>query len=342
MAYDYGYGLLEDALIDACTEFPPDFAKIRRMIQAGANLNAVSSKDSKEEGNILSEIIKGLSWGGESIYLICEECEEETCEKCELKDEEIDGRWLPSIVELFLQNGFDLGRRGGSVGADCLKSLTWSTYDKYILDAAKILLKAGADPTYEDKEDGGTVMGWVSTKESAAECIYEDHCQSNLFHTLYEIMDAQVKGEDIDQIFFFDKCIGRKINQVLLCSEENACKGIFSITTPQMQYENCFAEPLVFWCEEVPLCVTEYVDEIVDYRTMRKAKTKQDVSSFFADCLGQTITAIDFESKKVTKGSTCYTQPITMIRLSNGKTICISYNTGDVPKEKRSAWFSSI
>ncbi len=43
MSYNYGFGKLEDQLIQAAITYPPDFHRMRELLAAGANINAVSA-----------------------------------------------------------------------------------------------------------------------------------------------------------------------------------------------------------------------------------------------------------------------------------------------------------
>lgn len=193
MAYDYGYGPLENQLVDACKEYPPDFEKIRSLIAQGADLNAASVSDPDE--NMLSQIILGYPEIAE-LHEACVRCTDDNCDGCGLNYRDADGRYLPQIIALFLENGFDVSKNERRFGAMCLQNLTWSSYDKYILDGTKLLLKAGATPNISpwcNEDEHETVMSWVATKESAAKFVHDDPEQARLFGAMYEIIDAYLK-----------------------------------------------------------------------------------------------------------------------------------------------------
>jgi len=79
-------------------------------------------------------------------------------------------------------------------------SKAWSSYDRYILDAAKVLLRAGANPNYN--KDHYTLLIWVATKASAARCNDNDPVMECLFETMYSILEAAIEGRDYDSIEF--------------------------------------------------------------------------------------------------------------------------------------------
>ena len=65
-----------------------------------------------------------------------------------------------------------------------------------MLDACRLFLKAGADPTLDPDGEGCTVRSWVATKAGAAEIIYKDADDAALFDAMYEMMEAKVEGRE--------------------------------------------------------------------------------------------------------------------------------------------------
>lgn len=63
MAYEYGYGKLEDQLIDLFRAGAPDFEAAEELLRQGADLNATGRRD---DDNILSEILAGY-WGRNKV-----------------------------------------------------------------------------------------------------------------------------------------------------------------------------------------------------------------------------------------------------------------------------------
>ena len=54
------------------------------------------------------------------------------------------GTILADIVRHFLSCGYDVSANDGLNGGLALHALCWSSYDQHILDAAKVLMNAGA------------------------------------------------------------------------------------------------------------------------------------------------------------------------------------------------------
>lgn len=185
------YRPIDRQLIDACREYPPDFIKIKNLLDQGADVNATSVAD--ENQCLLSEVIYRYPELLELRAVCCERCDDEDCNGCELDHPDADGRYLPLIIQFFLEHGFDAK---GRMGAVCLQNLTWSSDDRYILDACNLLMAAGADPGMVPylHDSNETVISWVATKASAAKCCDNDLVTANLFRTMYRMMDEKIKS----------------------------------------------------------------------------------------------------------------------------------------------------
>lgn len=93
--------------------------------------------------------------------------------------------------------------------------------------------------------------------------------------------------------------------------------------------------------------LVKYAELYVDPHVPQYAWQTMDLSSYFKDCIGQTIVSIDFSCHCIHREtdfdgkpcSTSYTQPIILINLSNGKTMRFSINHGEVPTGNMVAWF---
>lgn len=78
MAYEYGYGILEDQLIALLSSGVPDFIAAEKLIAQGANINA---EGKNPDENMLSEILSGCCWFDYENE-INEECQGE-CDNCQ-------------------------------------------------------------------------------------------------------------------------------------------------------------------------------------------------------------------------------------------------------------------
>ena len=339
MSWDYGFGKLENELIEAGKECPPNYAKMRDLLAVGADINAISTKEDPDE-SILSTIILGYP-NDFNHPEICENCDkdgEEPCTDCpENFWKDYDGRYLPDLCRFFLKNGFDVHGSKDTFGGRCIMNLTWSSYDRYILDATKILLHAGANPNFESEDE--TLLSWVATKASAGRCVDEDHNLENLFETMYSILEAASENRDFDSIEYFSAAIGRKVEGIEIYCEPNQ-PSVFSIKEPEFQSDTCYTGTIVLWCEGKALRINQWTDVMVDPSVAKTdSKTKVDMSPYFSGCIGCTLAKIDFDHELTIKGTTRYGRAVMHLHFSNGKSIHFSNNFGKVSKEKYAAFF---
>ena len=126
---EYIYGKIEDMLVEACLEYPPDFEKIKGLFALKPDINMVL-KDALYENMVYDIMIRYTK--------INKPCDVRVAKE---KDglPEADCRYLPQIVTMFIENGFDA--KGNDKKAWFSKLLN-STEDKYIIEACNILLKA--------------------------------------------------------------------------------------------------------------------------------------------------------------------------------------------------------
>lgn len=319
MSFDYGFGELGNELVDECRNYPPDFEKIYALLNGGVDLNVV---DEEYDENILATIIYGYPEINELRDSYCESCKGEDCNVCSLNVSDADGRFLPEIVRMILEHGFDCSNLNGKAGLSCLQNLTGSSHDKYILDAAKLLLDYGVDPE-GSTEPPETVMEWVYAKAVADVVIHNNIKEANLFFTMYEILKAKVKGEDYALIDYYDRCIGKPIDQVVLYGD--------NIDFKEIDESLChYHGTLVFWCEGIPLCITEDQELYIHPNIPLKALQSKVVDDYFKECVGSMITAIEFDSDIIDQ---CACQQ-TILKMNNGTVIKFQFNAGEVPMEK--------
>ena len=262
------------------------------------------------------------------------------CWDCRAERGAYDCRYLPQIVWLFLTHGFDVGRNGGLAGASCLQALIFASPDPYVIEAEKLLLDAGADPTVAVCDES------ILTAYDGEACFQHGERNprlSNFYHTMSEIARAAVRREPYRDIEFFEACIGKRIEKIeMACTGVTPSRAIYDHGPLFRRYYNCFASPILFCCEGKDLCVNRYGDIWVDPNVRERAETVCNIQRYFPDCVGHRITAISFDTRKVTKGLTSCTQPIIFLRLDNARTIRITINFGDVPREEYTAYFSVI
>lgn len=323
------YRPIDEQLMAACQEYPPDFCKIRSLLDQGADVNATSATDKNE--CLLSEIILGypriaelLAGGGNR----------------DTDHPKADGRYLPLIIQIFLERGFDAT---GRMGAMCLQNLTWASYDRYILDACKLLMAAGADPNATPYlHDDETVISCVGTEASAAGCVDRDSATESLFEAMCRMMEAKIQGRNYELIEYFSVCIGRKVCGIALYADDRPLTEVFSIDVPTSRHQNCFVNTVVLDCQGKMLCVSRYAELYVDPHIPQYAEAKLDLAPHFHDCVGHAIIGIEFSYREIRENRTSYGQPIILIQLDNGKALRFSCNFGEVDRDETAAWFEIV
>lgn len=195
------YRSIDKQLLEACQDYPPDFGMIKALLEQGADVNAVSATDPDE--CLFTEIIFDyplISWMREDA---CARCEDENCDGGGLNYPDADGRYLPRIIRLFLEHGFDARSR---MGAMVLVDLTHCHRNRYILDCCKPLLSAGASPEMapysDDKESSLSAVGLKAFRTASWD---EDPAAVNLYELLYLIMEAKTEGRDYGLLEHHDK-----------------------------------------------------------------------------------------------------------------------------------------
>ena len=181
------YGKLEQELIDLCLTYPPDFDAIRGKIAEGADVNAGAT-----DSNIISEILYNYGWDWEGGT----------------PNIGYSGEYLPRIVQILLDAGFEVSHCGGAYGGDALWNLVFAPPCRACFEVAEILLKAGANPRYIPPDD------------------YEDVLEAVRFHGALAMDDSLTWGsgqEDLTEgefayrLYLFlrdwpmttiDKCLG--------------------------------------------------------------------------------------------------------------------------------------
>ena len=118
------------------------------------------------------------------------------------------GELVPEVVKHFLANGYDVLAHEGRNGGLALGALCWASYDQHILDAAKVLLDAGAPISFrsnDDPEDGEPegLLGDLGFKCSGAWSADHDYTTANIFEAYYSIAKAYEAGKDYHSIRSF-------------------------------------------------------------------------------------------------------------------------------------------
>ena len=211
-------------------------------------------------------------------------CDDDTI-LSELYHECPDGSILVEITKHFLANGYDVNANKGMNGSQCLHNLCWATFDKYILDAAKLLLEAGARtdlPLDKDERNEDTAHGVKSSISwrLGGDWVQGDYTIANIFEAYWEIVEAFEAGKDYRPICAFDECIGEALTRAeLIPSDEN--KSIVNYGPLSL-----FDGQIVFWFGSKPLVISKYIEFVINPLAVDESKDKTiSVDEYFRPLL---------------------------------------------------------
>ncbi|MBD5100939.1 MAG: hypothetical protein HDT29_06815 [Clostridiales bacterium] len=326
MAYDYGYDELSNKLIELFYTCNPDYKTAEELIKQGADVNAIGKNDDE---NILSTILSnfGLLGNDDNVE------NENGVSTVSL------GVTMCDVIRFFLNHGFDVTKCDGRFGAQCLYELTLSTCDKYMIEATKILLDAGAQncPTSleSDAETPRDFMGYEGCFQDSCEC---NHHLGNIYEAVYQIYQAIEDGKPYSGIDSYEKAIGKKILKIL--AKSNNQSVFYPLNLPQFSKKNCYTATLYFIYEGGALISTQYADFWTD--TVLPDEPLIDVSQQFEGIVGSEISGFKYDHKTIRNGTTSYDQPITTLEMSSGSKVRFSINFGEVNEEDRAAYFELL
>lgn len=334
----YGYTPLSYELIELFRSGAPDFDAAEELIRRGADVN--DQGDDQDE-NVLSEILMGYWWSStaDGTQEDCRNCmrDYKYCSGCEHNLNPNIGESMIKIIQFFLDHGFDVGRNGGTYGAQCLCALIFSSRDRYMIDATKLLLDARAlNVSVDDIDVPGTPMHFVGEESCFADTCEENHYLGNIYEAMYQVYVASEAGKPYAGIDSFEAAIGKKILSVM--ADGDGDKPVFSeVDLPQSKHKNCFFCNLYLIFDGGYLICTKYASYWVD--TVLPEKPLVDVSPVFSAILGHTIQQVTFGHHSVVKGTTHYGQPITTFHMDNGVKLTFTINFGEVEKPDYCSYF---
>ena len=233
-----------------------------------------------------------------------------------------NGALMTEVIKHFLANGYDVSLNEGANGDMVLSALCWSSYDKYVLDAAKVLLDAGASLEYKssnEEDDVPEVIGSLNWKIAGAWGPDSDYPMANTLEAYYEMVKAYEAGEKYNDIDSFHKCVGETVTKVSYAGDVSSLKTTKNTTE--------FSNSLIMWFGEYPLVISNYIDMVVNPNFVRKNEnTLLDISERFNKILGSKLKKI-----KYLDSITCY------LEFDNGYRVILS--NYDIGGRKRNGMF---
>lgn len=187
-----------------------------------------------------------------------------------------NGELMSEVIRHFLRCGYDVSANNGKNGILALRALCWSSYDRYVLDAARVLLQAGALTGMPDseivntgKENVSEVLDSILWRISGAWTPDRDYLVANVFEAFYCMVKAYEAGKEdyasVETMFF---CIGKTLTDVCFVGED----GLTPPRAPGDVYH--FSGSLIFRFSDRPLVVSRYLDMVVNPLEAEEYKTE--------------------------------------------------------------------
>lgn len=203
----------------------------------------------------------------------------------------MNGALLPGSVCHFLTCGYDVRANGGRNGYLALKELCWSTYDRYLLDAARILLAAGA-PIFCQMEGDDTVdslFDHLAWKLDGAWTSDGDYEAANIFVAYQAMAKAAHAQKDYTGIGSYLDCVGRPLTAVSMLKTEKTA------VTPDEAGVAGFGDALLLWFDDRPLVLSSAIELVVDpLYAQENSALLTDATPAFSGLVGAVLQQVQY------------------------------------------------
>lgn len=298
-----GFGTLEKEFCDTVGGFPPyDYTRLEALLYAGADINAFNEYNE----TLLSETILN-----------------------DFSNDE-NGPALLEYIRFMLNHGFDVTMNNGAHGGETLINLVYVACNPYMVEAARMLLNAGADSAYvDDHED---VRDWYLTKSGDEAVNYNDYEASAVYATIAEMMWLQQHHRDFNTVQMYTAAIGKTVENIYICDDRWNPASFHSAAESPIDATPAliFTGSVILTCGSLPLSVSHSLDIMVNPNDI--AENKVSLHETFADVIGETIEQIQLYRRVVQASpDSSYTEPVIILTLSHNKSISFNstYSGGD-------------
>ena len=233
------------------------------------------------------------------------------------------------IIRFFLNNGYDVGKKKGQFGSECIRSILFKTKDSREIEAVKLMLDAGVVNVKED--DGETLLEYIEGCFGDGELIYDDYkgdtSLDNILSVIYEMILACEEGRDYHNIQHANNIEGRQISHIYAVRKDK--KNIFfDVDVHDSKHNNCFRTDLYFETSQGFLIISEYLDAWFD-KTMPTSRI-EDVTEKFKGIIGRTVNK--YKSYQNTING--HTSMGMNLMMDNGKILRFASNFGETNEEE--------
>lgn len=276
------------------------YARLERLLSVGVDINA----NDKDNETLLSETILDFA------------------NRRQIENRYRDGEELLRYVCFMLDHGFDVTRNGGGYGDEVLSNLIYNPCDQYMVEAARMLMNAGADSSYTEDEGSGDVYGNYGLHADDAVVNYHNCKDGAVYTTIAEMMWLQQHQKDYNAVQLYTAVLGKKIEDIYVCDDEWSAAAYSPVMKglDDIESTNVYAGTLIIMCEGLALSVCHGMDIMVNPADITEHKVS--LRDVLADVLGETIEHIHFGYHKIMSPDGWTRPSVTIVfTLSNGKII---------------------
>lgn len=294
----------EKELLTACTQMPPDFVRIKKLLESKEEAQAL------DLGSFLSEVILDFPCDMSS----CDD--DEQCSECSKKKMEN----LPELIQLL----GDAGLISAKAGARVLNSLLYAGFSEYAFQAARLICKDGIECTNQEYEQ---LLEGIGLEESYQRCCEKNHIAENLIFACYEAVLNMKKGGSFADIDTYCSAIGMTVERIVLFGTDD---DLFSDAAGR----RCFSGDIGFVCGEKALIITDGINVYAINRIWKSMPYMDCDDLFGMEFVDNTIQSIWFSHRNIMAHKTEYGQASIHIRFTGGKEIRFTHNFGEIPENK--------
>ncbi len=228
------------------------------------------------------------------------------------------GKRLVPMIRFCIDHGFDVGKMEGRFGAECLKSVCFSSFDQYLVDAGRELIRAGAVDVETDSPD--RALDIAITERDYQERFEADNVLTNYYEAYIRMLEALREGNTEADFWTFHNAEGKTITHVYASKNSND-----STFTDTDIHKNTYTATLYFEYNDGFLAVDRY-NGIWTSGHLPFGIT-EDVSKKFKDILGRSIKNISFVNMPKRRF------PEVWINMDSGRRICFGTNFEETNRE---------
>ncbi len=289
---------MEDEFLKELNKKKPNYEKCEKMLSEGIDINKQINVQINDAENYLSEAMLAAK-----------------------------GEKLVPMIRFCLQHGFDVGKMDGRFGAECLKTIAFSSFDRHIVEAGRELIRAGAIDVSDKKDYDALDLAII--ERDYAERFEHDYIRCNYFEALIRMLEALHEGDTEADFGTFHDAEGKTITHVY--AAKTGTEGTFVDTD---RHKNTFLDTLYFEYGDGFLAVDRYLGIWTSGRL--PTGTIEDVSKHFKEIQGRSIKNITFDD---------HGRPIfyeLRINMDSGRSISFETNSWETNVESEYRAFYNI